>query len=215
MIKYKCPVCKAKLENPDSMVGQKDQCPSCDEFHTVPVSGAGIRADRKRMIAVGSAIAGLVIILIVWFCANTTSNTPRQRSGKELRAELEARNEAERAEKVRQAAEKERAEKARIERKRAESRREEIRRAKLAEAGNQPEPVKPTPGRPSEAVRRQVYYELVAAEDRARRDAGNDPTRRQRLEVIYKLGVIQAHGLPVEEVRRISIEGVVKDWPMP
>ena len=78
----------------------------------------------------------------------------------------------------------------------------------------EPEP-EATPGRPSEAVRRQVYYELVVAEDKARREADSNPTRRQALAVLYKLAVIRRYDLPVEEVRRISIEGVANGWPMP
>ena len=31
-IKYKCPQCRAKLENPDSMGGLQDTCPACRTF---------------------------------------------------------------------------------------------------------------------------------------------------------------------------------------
>jgi DNA-directed RNA polymerase subunit RPC12/RpoP len=36
MIRYKCPKCGAKLENEDSLGGQKDTCPMCQFTHAVP-----------------------------------------------------------------------------------------------------------------------------------------------------------------------------------
>ena len=46
-IKYKCPKCRAKLENPDSMGDLQDTCPACRTVHAVPRSKKQKKERRK------------------------------------------------------------------------------------------------------------------------------------------------------------------------
>jgi len=46
-IKYKCPKCSGKLENPGTMGGREDECPLCGFVHPVPLS-KGLQKELQR-----------------------------------------------------------------------------------------------------------------------------------------------------------------------
>ena len=56
-IKYDCPVCKGKLENPGTMGGRQDKCPLCGSVHPVPLSkGQQKEIDRRKAVEADAAI---------------------------------------------------------------------------------------------------------------------------------------------------------------
>jgi len=90
----------------------------------------------------------------------------------------------------------------------------------------------------SEATRKQIWIEIVKAEDRATKDAEQryplpSPSKpgysqsaaRKRIEQQidlqwklndkYKNELAKKHGLTLEQLKEIGTEGVTKEWPMP
>ena len=80
----------------------------------------------------------------------------------------------------------------------------------------------------SERVRKQVFLDIVRAEDRAARDAmarvPDSPNIEQikkqinlqrELEDKYRAMVAQEFGLTTDQLREIGIEGATKGWPFP
>jgi DNA-directed RNA polymerase subunit RPC12/RpoP len=55
-IKYKCPKCSGKLENPGTMGGREDECPLCGFVHPVPLSkGQQKELQRRREVEATAA----------------------------------------------------------------------------------------------------------------------------------------------------------------
>ena len=80
----------------------------------------------------------------------------------------------------------------------------------------------------SEERKRQIFYDLVVAEDKADREAlqrhpvlnplnpSMDYARLyNKLEKEYKEDVARKYGLSQEQVDEIIVEGVMNEWPMP
>jgi DNA-directed RNA polymerase subunit RPC12/RpoP len=57
-IKYKCPKCSGKLENPGTMGGREDECPLCGFVHPVPLSkGQQKEVQRRKALEAEAAKA--------------------------------------------------------------------------------------------------------------------------------------------------------------
>lgn len=76
----------------------------------------------------------------------------------------------------------------------------------------------------AESRRKEVFREIVAAEDRANREAmarvsDSQVTRQVELEREladkYKAKVASTHGLTDDQLVKIGLEGIKKGWPMP
>ncbi len=69
----------------------------------------------------------------------------------------------------------------------------------------------------SEATRRQIFYDLVAADERAYRafrDTG-DVSRSNALEDSAKATIRKKYGITKKQESEIALEGMSKNWPMP
>jgi hypothetical protein len=67
----------------------------------------------------------------------------------------------------------------------------------------------------SEAQRKKVFGEIAQAEDRAYEEVPGGGEPRERLENKYKDALAAKYGLTGEQLSDISVEGLVKDWPLP
>jgi hypothetical protein len=67
----------------------------------------------------------------------------------------------------------------------------------------------------SEQARRKVWWEMVAAGDRAEREAPQEPTRRDALKNKYRKAVLARHKVTEQQWEQIRTEAQINLWPTP
>ncbi len=73
----------------------------------------------------------------------------------------------------------------------------------------------------TEDQRKEVFYKLVEAEDRADKKAGIDDVRKydedkaERLKGKYVKRIRKKHEITKKQASRIIAEGIQKGWPLP
>ncbi len=66
----------------------------------------------------------------------------------------------------------------------------------------------------NEAKRKRVYVEVVQAEERAEREAGQDMERYDELQEAYSRAVARRNGLTYDQLRALVEEGLERNWPI-
>ncbi len=98
MIRYKCNICGAEMESPDSAEGQKEVCPNCKEPRRVPKNPSPRQSkSRSKILPIIVALSVVVVVVGFLFAIKLARRSEREQERTQKQSEQFVEMHSERA----------------------------------------------------------------------------------------------------------------------